>query len=149
MYRNSPIGSIPPIANGASIADIAVDANLSPAAQAAINGYFSALFVDCDASRAILAAEMRGQTIRVTGAFVPTLPAAVVGRHAVFEATTAAIFSVDPVITDEIELDGVLLAAGNRITSNGAIRASVYIKCAVAGVWIARTIVSTFADGGP
>jgi hypothetical protein len=200
------IGELPPSQTAATLADIAVDANLSAAAQAVVTagacdqdsnlsvaaqnvitagpcdqdgnlsaaaqavvtagpcdqngnlslamqeaaaGRFNALFVDCDSSRAILTSELKGQTIRVTGNYTPTIPAATVGLHAVFEATTAAIFSIDPSVgTDTIELDGTVLAAGNKIASNGAKRASVYVKCEVNGAWIVRTIVPTFADGG-
>ena len=91
---------------------------------------------------------MLGQLVRVNGAYTITLPSAVVGMHCVVEATTAAIFSLDPSGVETIELDGTVLAGGNKATSNGALRASIYLFCEVAGAWVARTIVPSFADGG-
>lgn len=104
--------------------------------------------VDVDSSRALISSEMLGQVVKVNGAYTVSLPPSAIGMHCVIEATTAAIYSVDPNGTEVIELDGTALAAGNKITSNGTKRASIYIYCEVAGTWIARTLIPSLSDGG-
>lgn len=105
--------------------------------------------VTVGSTRAILAAELKGQTLLVTGAYTGSLPTAAAGYHGIFEATTAAAFSVDVTTgTDIIELDGTALTAGNKITSDGTKRARVHIRCDAAGTYIATSLNAVFIDGG-
>jgi hypothetical protein len=105
--------------------------------------------VNVDSSRAILAAEMRGQTLLVTGAYTPTLPTAVAGYNCIVEATTAAVYSLDPVTgTDVIELNGTSLAAGNKATSDGSKRARMVVKCYAAGTYVITSVNHVAVDGG-
>ena len=97
----------------------------------------------------VTAAQMKGQTHKVTGAYVMSLPTAVAGYNATFFASTAAAFSVDVLTaTDIIILNGTPLAAGNKITSDGTLGAKVYIECTEAGYYRATSILGVFIDGG-
>jgi hypothetical protein len=105
--------------------------------------------VNVDSSRAILASEMRGQTLLVTGAYTPTLPTAVAGYNCIVEATTAAVYSLDPVTgTDVIELNGTSLVAGNKATSDGTKRARMLVKCYAAGTYVITSLNHVAIDGG-
>ena len=108
-----------------------------------------ATYVAVDSTRAITTAECRGQTLLISGAYTPTLPAAEVGNHGIAEATTAAAFSLDVAVgTDIIELNGTTLTAGYKITSDGTKRARVHFKCQVAGTYIITSLKGVFVDGG-
>lgn len=97
----------------------------------------------------ITAAQMKGQTHVVTGAYTLSLPTAVVGYHACFMASTAAVFSIDVVTgTDVLVLNGNALTAGNKATSDGAIYSECYVECNVAGKYIITSTQGIFVDGG-
>ena len=105
--------------------------------------------VSVASSRAILASELKGQTLQITGAYTPTLPTAVAGYHAITEATTAAAYSIDLATgTDVIELSGTALTAGNKVTSDGTKRARLHIRCDAAGTYIVTPLNAVFVDGG-
>jgi hypothetical protein len=96
----------------------------------------------------ITADKMRGQRHYVTGAYTLSLPTAAIGYSAKFIASTAAVFSIDVVTgTDAFYLNGVLLTAGNKCTSDGTIRATIEVECYVAGFYEAWSN-TVFIDGG-
>jgi hypothetical protein len=96
----------------------------------------------------ITADKMRGQRHYVTGAYTLSLPTAAIGYSAKFIASTAAVFSLDVVTgTDAFYLNGVLLTAGNKCTSDGTIRATIEVECYVAGIYEAWSN-TVFIDGG-
>ena len=95
------------------------------------------------------AAQMKGQTHVVSGAYVVSLPTAVVGYRATFIASTAAAFSLDLVTgTDLIVLNGTALAAGNKATSDATIYSEIYVECRLAGKYSATAVKGVFVDGG-
>lgn len=97
----------------------------------------------------VTAAQMKGQTHVVTGAYTLSLPKAVVGYRATFMASTAAVFSIDLVTgTDVIVLNGTALTAGNKVTSDGTINAEVYVECRISGKYHINSIVGLAIDGG-
>ena len=97
----------------------------------------------------VTAAQMKGQTHIVTGAYTRSLPTAAVGYHAEFIASTAAVFSIDLVTeTDVIVLNGTALTAGNKVSSDGSIYAACYVECPIAGKYVVYPIQGVFADGG-
>lgn len=100
------------------------------------------------ASENVTAASMYGNYHRITGAYTVTLPAAVVGMHASFRATSAAIFSIDCQGADSFSLGGTTLAAGNKITSDGNSGARVELSCDVANLWVVKNITGVVIDGG-
>ena len=95
------------------------------------------------------AAQMKGQTHVVSGAYVVSLPTAVVGYRATFIASTAAAFSLDLVTgTDLIVLNGTALAAGNKATSDATIYSEIYVECRLAGIYSTTAVKGVFVDGG-
>jgi hypothetical protein len=106
--------------------------------------------VTVSSTRNLTINETTGQTALVTGAYIASLPTAVIGRNVEVMATTATVFSVDVVTgTDVIYLNGTALAAGNKATSDGTIRASIRCKCVVTGYYECKsTGVGLFIDGG-
>ncbi len=101
------------------------------------------------AADAIPAAQMKGQFHIVNGAYAPTLPTAAVGYSAIFMAQTAAVFSLDPVTgTDVLYLNGTALAAGNKVTSDGTIRATCSVRCLIVGFYEVTALQGLFIDGG-
>lgn len=97
----------------------------------------------------IATTSLQGQVGKITGAFTLNLPTAVADYHGSFFASTAAVFSIDVLTaTDIIILDGVALAAGHKITSDGTLGAKVFIECTEAGYYRATSILGVFADGG-
>jgi hypothetical protein len=109
-----------------------------------------ATVVTVSSTRNLTVNETTGQTALITGAYTASLPTATVGRNVELMATTAAVFSVDVVTgTDVIYLNGVALAAGNKATSDGTIRASIRCKSVVTGFYECKsTGVGLFTDGG-
>ena len=98
---------------------------------------------------AVSAAQMKGQLHIVNGAYTPTLPTAAVGYEAWFTAQTAVAFSLDPATgTDVIYLNGAALAAGNKITSDATIRATVRVRCLIVGFYEITAEQGLFIDGG-
>jgi len=80
------------------------------------------------ATESATAEQMNGQTHVITGEYTIILPTAAVGYNSSFIASTSKAFSLDLVkSTDAFYLNGDLLAAGNKITSDGSIRATVHI----------------------
>jgi hypothetical protein len=97
----------------------------------------------------VTAAQMKGQTHVVTGAYTLSLPTAAVGYRATFYASTAAVYSIDLVTgTDLLVLNGTALTAGYKATSDGTINAEVYVECRVAGKYTITAITGLFIDGG-
>jgi hypothetical protein len=97
-----------------------------------------------------LANEMRGQVHKITGAYTRSMATAAVGMNATFESTTAAVYSIDVTTgTDVIILNGVALAAGNKVTSGGLAYERLYCECLVANVYECMTIRGVHSDGGP
>lgn len=97
----------------------------------------------------VSAAQMKGQTHVVTGAYTLSLPTAAVGYRARFIASTAAAFSIDVVTgTDVIVLNGTALTAGYKATTDGTINAEVYVECRVAGKYHIISIIGLAVDGG-
>ncbi len=98
-------------------------------------------------SEAATTATMYGNTHRVTGAYVVTLPAAVVGMSANFRATTAAVMTLDSNASGAFVLNGVALTNGNKIVSSGVAGESVYVECTIANKWDVYP-AGAFSDGG-
>jgi len=100
------------------------------------------------ATEAVLAADMYGADHLVIGAYTDTLPAAVIGMHARFMATTAAVFSLDSNAADQFRLGGSLLTAGYKISSDGALGAECEVVCRAANIWEVINTNCVFIDGG-
>lgn len=101
------------------------------------------------ATEAVTVEQMFGGEHLVTGAYVLSLPTAAVGYHGRFQATTAAVFSLDLTTgTDVIVLNGTALAAGNKATSDGTIYNEMEVVCRVAGTYIVRSLQGLAIDGG-
>jgi hypothetical protein len=119
-----------------------------------VTGTFTALagnssIITDSSSGNITAAQMKGQTHVVTGAYTLSLPTAVVGYHAVFIASTAAIFSIDVASgTDVLVLNGESLTAGNGVISDGSIYAECYVECRITGKYTLMGIRGLFIDAG-
>lgn len=97
----------------------------------------------------VTAAQMKGQTHVVTGAYTLSLPTAVVGYRATFYASTAAVFGIDVVTgTDGIILNGTALTAGYKAVSDGTINAECYVECRVTGKYTLTAVQGIFVDGG-
>ncbi len=101
------------------------------------------------ATEAVAAATLYGNVHKITGAYVVTLPAAVVGMSASFRASTAAVFSVDTNGADHFETyDGTVLDAGDKLTSSGVKNEWIDIYCESANTWIVRRQSGVIIDGG-
>jgi len=112
-----------------------------------ISGYVN--IITDSATGNVTAAQMEGQTHVVTGAYVLSLPTAVVGYRAKFKASTAAVYSLDVVTgTDVIVLNGTLLAAGNKATSDGTQYNEMVVECRVAGTYDIASWMGVAIDGG-
>ncbi len=105
--------------------------------------------VTYNATGNIATTALRGQVGKITGAYTLSLPTATVNYHGSFFASTAAVFSIDVLTATDITiLDGVALAAGHKVTSDGTLGATVFIECTEAGYYRATSILGVFADGG-
>ena len=94
-------------------------------------------------------AQMQGQTHVVTGNYTLSLPTAVVGYHAMFMASTAAVFHLGVITgTDVIVLNGDALTAGNKATSDGSIYTQCYVECRITGKYTVMSMKGLFIDGG-
>lgn len=91
---------------------------------------------------------LEGQWYDVSGALTYLLPAAQLGMHATFNATSANVFSIDCNAADHFVLDGTALADGHKISSPGAAGNQVEIVCNAANTWTIRHKSGTFVDGG-
>jgi len=112
-------------------------------------GFAKSVILTQSGTEAVTAAEMNGQTHVVTGAYVLSLPTAAVGYRATFIASTAAVFSLDLTTgTDVIYLSQTALAAGNKATSDGTIRAACYVECVLEGFYEVTPLQGVFIDGG-
>ena len=97
----------------------------------------------------VTAAQMKGQTHRITGAYTLSLPTAAAGYKAKFRATTAAVFSLDVVTgTDVIRLNGNPLSAGYKVTSDGTINNTIECESDVAGKYECNSLIGLAIDGG-
>ena len=97
----------------------------------------------------VSAAQMKGQTHVVTGAYTLSLPTAAIGYKAKFKASTAAVYSIDLVTgTDVIVLNGTALTAGYKATSDGTIYNEVLVECRVAGTYDVQSQMGLAIDGG-
>ncbi|HAR40193.1 MAG TPA: hypothetical protein DCR68_02310 [Coprothermobacter sp.] len=101
------------------------------------------------ATEVATAATMYGNVHKITGAYVVTLPAAVVGMSGTFRASTAAAFSVDCNGSDHFEMfDGTVMSAGEKLTSSGTKNEFVTIYCESANTWIVIGQNGAFTNGG-
>ena len=101
------------------------------------------------ATEAVTAATMYGNVHKITGAYVVTLPAAVVGMSGTFRASTAAAFSVDCNGSDHFEMfDGTVMSAGEKLTSSATKNEFVTIYCESANTWIVIGQNGAFTNGG-
>jgi hypothetical protein len=101
------------------------------------------------ATESATADTMFGNAHIVTGAYIVSIPTLVVGYNATFTANSAAAFSLDFVTgTDLFILNGTALTAGNKVTTDGTIYASLYVKCIEAGKAIVTVIQGVAFDGG-
>ena len=92
---------------------------------------------------------MDGGVEKITGTYTRTLPAAVVGMHGLFRASTAAAFSLKAGASDHFEMfDGTILDAGDKQTSGGTKNEFIQIYCETANTWITIGINGPFVDGG-
>ncbi len=97
----------------------------------------------------VTAAQMRGQTHRVTGAYTLSLPTAAGGLKGRFIATTAAVMALDLVTgTNIIILNGTALAAGNKVVTDGTINATLYVESDADGYYRVNSIIGVASDGG-
>ena len=100
-------------------------------------------------TEAVTAATMYGNVHKITGAYVVTLPAAVVGMSGTFRASTAAAFSVDCNGSDHFEMfDGTVMSAGEKLTSSATKNEFVTIYCESANTWIVIGQNGAFTNGG-
>lgn len=99
-------------------------------------------------SENVTAVSMYGNWHNITGAYTATLPAAVVGMSGTFNATTAAVFSVDCQAADHFVLAGTSLTNGNKITSDGYAGSQVEVVCTEANTWRIRHVAGIMVDGG-
>lgn len=104
--------------------------------------------VSHSASESANAADMYARFHNITGAYTVTLPSAVSGMNATFNATTAAAFSIDCQSADHFVLAGVALTNGNKLTSSGAAGDQVEVICTAANTWTVRHTSGTIIDGG-
>ena len=101
------------------------------------------------ATEAANAADMYGRVHKITGAYVVTLPAAVVGMSGVFRASTAAEFSVKAGGSDHFEMfDGTVISDADKITSSSGKNEFVQILCESANTWIVLAQNGAFTDSG-
>jgi len=97
----------------------------------------------------VTAAQMKGQTHRITGAYTLSLPTAAAGYKAKFRATTATVFSLGVVTgTDVINLNGTALTAGNKVTSDGTINNTIECESDVTGKYECNSLIGLAIDGG-
>lgn len=100
------------------------------------------------ATEAASAASMYGNDHLITGAYVVTLPTAVLGMTATFETTTAAAASLDCAGTDLFILSGIALTAGYKITCDAAAGNKVKVVCKQATKWHVVDTAGAWIDGG-
>ena len=92
---------------------------------------------------------MDGGVEKITGTYTRTLPAAVVGMHGLFRASTAAAFSLKAGASDHFELfDGTILDAGDKQTSGAGKNEFIQVYCEVANTWITISQNGAFTDTG-
>ena len=93
--------------------------------------------------------EMTGGTVLVTGAYTGSVPAADGKRKAKFMATTAAQFCVDVATgTDVIYLGQTAQAAGEKVCSDGTVRATIYCESTATGYYDCTPSRGVFINGG-
>ena len=101
------------------------------------------------ATATLTATQMRGQINLVTGAYTLSLPTAAVGYNGVYIATTAAAFSLDVITATDISiLNGVSLAAGNKVTTDGTINVTIHVVCTEIGYYRVTVVLGIASDGG-
>ena len=107
------------------------------------------VIVSHGATENVTAAQMKGQTHLITGAYTVSLPTAAVGYKGKFRATTAAVYSIDVVTgTDVIRLNGTALTAGYKVTTDGTINNTIECECTQAGYYDCNTLIGLAVDGG-
>jgi hypothetical protein len=110
-------------------------------------GSFVESVITHGATETATAISLYGDIHKITGAYVVTLPSAVIGMGGVFRASTAATFSVNPNDSDHFEMyDGTVLDAGDSIASGGTKNEFVQIYCESANTWIVVGINGAFTD---
>jgi len=101
------------------------------------------------ATENVTAVSMKGFVHVIDGAYVVTLPAAVVGMSGVFRASTAAEFSVKAGGSDHFEMfDGTVISDADKITSGGTKNEFLQIYCESANTWIVIAQNGPMTDGG-
>ena len=121
----------------------------TPAAGAFTDLTGNVVVITDSASGDVTAAQLRGQTHVVTGAYTLNLPTAAVGYRAKFKASTAAVFSLDlSTGTDVIVLNGTALTAGNKATTDGTIYNELVVECRVTGKYDIASWMGLAIDGG-
>lgn len=123
--------------------------DITPAAGTFTDLLGNVVVITDSATGNVTAAQMKGQTHVITGAYTLSLPTAVVGYKAKFKASTAAVFSIDVATgTDVIVLNGTALTAGYKATSDGTIYAECLVECRVAGKYDIQSTLGLMFDGG-
>jgi len=101
------------------------------------------------ATENVTVASMYGNIHVITGAYIPTLPAAVIGMSGLFRASTAAEFSLDCNGSDHFEMfDGTVMSAGEKQTSGGTKNEFIQVYCESANTWITIGQNGPFTNGG-
>ena len=112
-------------------------------------GYFVEQITTHGSTENVAASTMYGNIHVITGAYTPTLPAAVIGMSGLFRASTAATFSLDCNGSDHFEMyDGTVMSAGEKQTSGGTKNEFIYVYCESANTWITVGINGAFTNGG-
>jgi len=146
-------GVIPDLSAPGPIGDVTPDAGYFTTVSASgiitATGGVKPTITSHSATEAVTAVTMYGNVHRITGAYVVTLPAAVIGMSGTFRASTAAAFSVKAGASDHFEMfDGTVLDAGDKVTSSAAKNEFVQIYCESANTWIVIGQNGAFSDGG-
>jgi hypothetical protein len=65
-----------------------------------------------------------------------------------FNATTAAVFSLDCQAADKFILAGITLGVGNKVSTDGFAGSQVEVVCTAANTWTVKRTVGLVIDGG-
>ncbi len=84
---------------------------------------------------AVAATNLRGQTLRVTGAYTMSLPAVTSGLNADAYPTGAYAICITPNGTDALIVDGVSQTAGYKACTTGSAQDRIQFQYDSAGLW--------------